>query len=166
MINYLYIIPKIIIVIALCGILVLDLFLPNYKNKISYYLIQLSLLICSIYLLYNYNYFAYQSSNIYSTGAFSSIFKIFILFSLIIIFHYTYSFLTYFRIYKSEYFLISLFGLLGMMIMVSAEHLLLLYLGIELLSLSLYSVIAFNKKSLFSSEAAVKYYILGAISSE
>ena len=165
MINYLYIIPEIIIVIALCGILVLDLFLPNYKNKISYYLIQLSLLICSIYLLYNYNYFAHQSSNIYSTGAFSSIFKIFILFSLIIIFHYTYSFLTYFRLYKSEYFLISLFGLLGMMIMVSAEHLLLLYLGIELLSLSLYSVIAFNKKSLFSSEAAVKYYILGAISS-
>ncbi|MFL2559811.1 MAG: proton-conducting transporter membrane subunit, partial [Gammaproteobacteria bacterium] len=75
------------------------------------------------------------------------------------------NFLTYFRLYKSEYFLISLFGLLGMMIMVSAEHLLLLYLGIELLSLSLYSIIAFNKKSLFSSEAAVKYYILGAISS-
>jgi hypothetical protein len=42
--------------------------------------------------------------NIYSTGAFPSIFKIFILFSLIIIFHYTYSFLTYFRLYKSEYF--------------------------------------------------------------
>ena len=110
MINYLYIIPEIIIVIALCGILVLDLFLPNNKNKISYYLIQLSLLICSIYLLYNYNYSKHQPSNIYSTGAFPSIFKIFILFSLIIIFHYSYSFLTYFRLYKSEYFLISLFG--------------------------------------------------------
>tara|TARA_A100001011_G_scaffold263470_1_gene272058 strand:- start:264 stop:1400 length:1137 start_codon:yes stop_codon:yes gene_type:complete len=60
---------------------------------------------------------------------------------------------------------ISLFGLLGMMIMISSQHLLLLYLGIELLSLSLYSIIAFNKNSLFSSEAAVKYYILGAISS-
>ena len=49
--------------------------------------------------------------------------------------------------------------------MISANHLLLLYLGIELLSLSLYSVIAFNKKSIYSSEAAVKYYILGAMSS-
>jgi NADH-quinone oxidoreductase subunit N len=49
--------------------------------------------------------------------------------------------------------------------MISSQNLLLLYLGIELLSLSLYSVIAFNRNSLFSSEAAVKYYILGAISS-
>ena len=49
--------------------------------------------------------------------------------------------------------------------MISANHLLLLYLGIELLSLSLYSIIAFNKKSIYSSEAAVKYYILGAMSS-
>ena len=61
--------------------------------------------------------------------------------------------------------MISIFGTLGMMIMISANHLLLLYLGIELLSLSLYSVIAFNKKSIYSSEAAVKYYILGAMSS-
>jgi NADH-quinone oxidoreductase subunit N len=49
--------------------------------------------------------------------------------------------------------------------MISSNHLLLLYLGIELLSLSLYSVIAFNKNSIYSSEAAVKYYILGAMSS-
>ena len=55
---------------------------------------------------------------------------------------------------------ISIFGTLGIMIMISANHLLLLYLGIELLSLSLYSLIAFNKKSIYSSEAAVKYYIL------
>tara|TARA_B100000965_G_scaffold396099_1_gene410537 strand:- start:972 stop:2081 length:1110 start_codon:yes stop_codon:yes gene_type:complete len=52
-----------------------------------------------------------------------------------------------------------------MMIIISSEHFLLLYLGIELTSLSLYSIIAFNKTSIFSSEAAVKYYILGAISS-
>ena len=51
------------------------------------------------------------------------------------------------------------------MIMISAKHLLLLYLGIELLSLSLYSIIAFNKDSIYSSEAAIKYFILGAISS-
>jgi len=52
-----------------------------------------------------------------------------------------------------------------MMIMISSEHLLLLYLGIELLSLSLYSLISFNRDSIFSSEAAIKYYILGAIAS-
>ena len=49
--------------------------------------------------------------------------------------------------------------------MSSAQDLLILYLGIELLSLSLYTLIGFNKKSIFSSEAAIKYYVLGAISS-
>jgi len=51
------------------------------------------------------------------------------------------------------------------MIIASAQDLLILYLGIELLSLSLYSIIAYNKDSIFSSEAAIKYYILGAIAS-
>jgi NADH-quinone oxidoreductase subunit N len=49
--------------------------------------------------------------------------------------------------------------------MISANSLLMLYLGIELLSLSLYALIGFNKKSSLSSEAAIKYYVLGAMSS-
>ena len=71
--------------------------------------------------------------------------EIFILLSLAMIFYYTSVFLKYFNIFRTEYFLITLFGLLGMMIMISSQNMLLLYLGIELLSLSLYSVIAFNK---------------------
>ena len=49
--------------------------------------------------------------------------------------------------------------------MISAYSLLMLYLGIELLSLSLYALIGFNKNSKLSSEAAIKYYVLGAMSS-
>ena len=64
-----------------------------------------------------------------------------------------------------EYFTISILGLIGTMIMISANSLLMLYLGIELLSLSLYALIGFNKKSSLSSEAAIKYYVLGAMSS-
>ena len=165
MINYLYIFPEIIITSALCFIIVLDLFLPSRFKYISYYLIQFSLIFCAYYIYSHFNYLGSNVSELYNTGIFSNIFKIFILLSLTIIFYYTSVFLNYFNIYKTEYFLITIFGLLGMMIMISSENLLLLYLGIELLSLSLYSVIAFNRNSLFSSEAAVKYYILGAISS-
>ena len=84
---------------------------------------------------------------------------------MVAIFHYSYKFLKYFELYKTEYFILCLFAVTGMMIMSSANDLLILYLGIELLSLSLYTIIGFNKKSIFSSEAAVKYYVLGAISS-
>ena len=165
MINYLYILPEIILVTSLSAIIIIDLFLAPNRKFISYYLIQL-LLFSSIYFIYtNLQYLSSNTSAIYETNNFSNFFKMFILLSLVIIFYYTYEFLRKFNLYKTEYFIISLFGTLGMMIMISSNHLLLLYLGIELLSLSLYSVIAFNKNSIYSSEAAVKYYILGAMSS-
>ena len=165
MINYLYLLPEIILTSALSIIIIMDLFLSDRYKYVSYYLIQL-LLFASIYIIYsNILFLSTNTSLLYETNFFSSFFKIFILLSLMIIFYYTYQFLKNFKIYKTEYFIISLFGSLGMMIMISANHLLLLYLGIELLSLSLYSVIAFNKTSIYSSEAAVKYYILGAMSS-
>ena len=165
MINYLFIYPEIIISTGLCLIIIIDLFISaNYKS-ISYYLIQIILAYC-VYHIFSYSEFMNtNTSNLYDTSTFSNIFKVFIILILLLIFYYTSIFLKYFNKYKTEYFVISLFGLLGMMIMISSQHLLLLYLGIELLSLSLYSIIAFNKNSLFSSEAAVKYYILGAISS-
>ena len=165
MINYLFILPEIILVGSLSIIIIIDLFLATSRKFISYYLIQL-LLFSSIYFIYsNLQYLSSNISTIYETNSFSNFFKMFILLSLAIIFHYTYKFLKKFDRYKTEYFIIRLFGALGMMIMISSNHLLLLYLGIELLSLSLYSIIAFNKKSIYSSEAAVKYYILGAMSS-
>ena len=165
MINYLYILPEIIVASALSFIIIIDLFLSKKFKNLSYYLIQL-LLFSTIYIIYSdIDFLSSNSSNLYDTGFFSNFFKIFIFVSLSIILQYTYQFLNKFDLYKTEYFVISIFGTLGMMIMISANHLLLLYLGIELLSLSLYSVIAFNKKSIYSSEAAVKYYILGAMSS-
>ncbi len=165
MINYLYILPEIILTTFISLIIIIDLFLSPRLKYISYYLIQL-LLFSLIYLIYSDIIFlSSNTSALYDTNIFSNFFKIFILISLVIIFQYTYQFLKNFNLYKTEYFIISIFGTLGMMIMISANHLLLLYLGIELLSLSLYSVIAFNKKSIYSSEAAVKYYILGAMSS-
>jgi len=66
---------------------------------------------------------------------------------------------------NGEYFALTLFALLGMMAMISANHLLSLYLGLELLSLSLYALIAMNRDSSVSTEAAMKYFVLGAMAS-
>lgn len=67
--------------------------------------------------------------------------------------------------HKGEYYLLGLLAILGMAVMVSAYNLLNLYLGLELLSLSLYAMTAFNRDSGRASEAAMKYYVLGAIAS-
>ncbi len=64
-----------------------------------------------------------------------------------------------------EYYSLALFALLGMMLIASAGHLLMIYLGLELLSLSLYALVAMNRDDSASSEAAIKYFVLGAIAS-
>jgi len=68
-------------------------------------------------------------------------------------------------LYRGEYFVLALFATLGMMVMISANHFLTLYLGLELMSLCLYSLVALNRDSAVSSEAAMKYFVLGAIAS-
>tara|TARA_B100000686_G_scaffold68455_3_gene74052 strand:+ start:4140 stop:5582 length:1443 start_codon:yes stop_codon:yes gene_type:complete len=160
-----YLIPEIIIVSSACFILILDLFLKKGYKEVSYYLIQISLIISIITIFERFDYFIGLEPLSYNTEIFSTVFKIFLLVGMVVIFHYSYNFLKYFELYKTEYFILCLFAVTGMMIMSSANDLLILYLGIELLSLSLYTIIGFNKKSIFSSEAAVKYYVLGAISS-
>jgi NADH-quinone oxidoreductase subunit N len=67
--------------------------------------------------------------------------------------------------FRGEYFVLGLFGVTGMMVMASAGHFLSLYLGLELLSLSLYALVAFRRDSTIASEAAMKYFVLGALAS-
>ncbi len=68
-------------------------------------------------------------------------------------------------LFKGEYFILGLFGLLGIMVMISAHHFLTLYLGLELMALSLYTLVAFDRDSPVASESAMKYFVLGAIAS-
>jgi NADH-quinone oxidoreductase subunit N len=67
--------------------------------------------------------------------------------------------------FRGEFFVLVLFATLGMMVMISANHLLTLYLGLELLSLSLYALVALQRDSATATEAAMKYFVLGALAS-
>ena len=160
MLDYLFI-PEIMLTIGLLLIILIDLF--SRSERLSYLLMQL-LLILTIYSAINNQDLVYNYAS-YDLNEFTNSLKIIILVGSLIIFHYSYKHLAYLKSYQSEYLSISVLGLLGTMVMISAKSLLMLYLGIELLSLSLYALIGFNKKSPLSSEAAIKYYILGAMSS-
>ena len=64
-----------------------------------------------------------------------------------------------------EYYILMLFAMLGMMLMVSANNFIIMYLGLELMALSIYVLVAYQREVLRSNEAALKYFILGALSS-
>ena len=159
MILNLLFIPEIILAIGVLMIIVIDLFLQNHKG-ITFKSIQLILLLSGYYSINGQVSSIYQS---YELSKFLNVIKFILIFGSFIIFHYTYKHLKYLNTLKMEYFTISILGLIGTMVMVSASSLLMLYLGIELLSLSLYALIGFNKNSSLSSEAAIKYYVLGAM---
>ncbi len=66
---------------------------------------------------------------------------------------------------RGEFYTLALFALLGQMVMISANNLLVLYLGLELMSLSLYALVAMRRDDARASEAAMKYFVLGALAS-
>ncbi len=157
----LFYIPEVILSIGVLLVIIIDLYLQKHKH-ISFFLIQLLLIIASLYALTEVPQQNYSS---YEFSEFTSLTKFLLIIGAIIIFQYTYKHLNYLNSLKIEYFTISILGLVGTMVMISAYSLLMLYLGIELLSLALYALIGFNKHSGLSSEAAIKYYVLGAMSS-
>ncbi len=158
--------PEMFLLGMTCIILVLDLFLNDKTRIITYLLAQLSLLGA---LLITYNQTGTEAVSGFS-GAFvrdsmGDILKIFIYIVTAIVFLYSRQYLQLRNMFKGEYYALGLFGVLGMMIMVSAHSFLTVYLGLELLSLSLYSMVALNRDSEASTEAAMKYFVLGAMAS-
>ncbi|MCV2509622.1 MAG: proton-conducting transporter membrane subunit, partial [Neisseriaceae bacterium] len=69
------------------------------------------------------------------------------------------------NLYKGEYYLLILFALLGMNVMVSSMNYVMMFIGLELLSLALYALIALKRDSIRSSEAGLKYFVLGSLAS-
>ena len=123
--------PEIILLSFLSIVIVLDLYLDESKKFYSYMILQASLFLTLFFLIFYHGELITSSYEIYDTSIFSTLFKIFLTSLMIIIFHFSYSYLMTFKNYKSEYFMIMIFALLGMMIMISANHLLILYLFLK-----------------------------------
>ena len=83
----------------------------------------------------------------------------------VFVFAYSRNYLLERGLVKGEFYLLGLFAVLGMLILASAANLLTVYLGLELLSLSMYAMVALHRDNANASEAAMKYFILGALAS-
>jgi NADH-quinone oxidoreductase subunit N len=95
----------------------------------------------------------------------SDLLKLLVYVSVMTMLVYSRSYISARGMMRGEFFTLVLFATLGMMIMISANHLLTLYLGLELMSLALYSLVALQRDSATATEAAMKYFVLGALAS-
>ncbi len=158
--------PEIFLLTMVCTILIIDLFLKD-ESRGATYILSLITLLATAFL----SYAVFPQQTIVSfNGSFildsmASILKIVILLLVFAVFIYAKDYLKDRNIYKGEYFILGLFGVLGMMIMVSAGNFITVYLGLELLSLCMYAMIAMQRDSAIASEAAMKYFVLGAMAS-
>lgn len=158
--------PEIFVLTMACVVLIVDLFLTDDNRVISYLLTQATLLGAAILTVSLHTAGTQMAfSNMFISDGLSDVLKVFIYLVSAVAFLYSREYLRERQLFTGEYFVLGLFAVLGMMIMVSANSMLMIYLGLETMSLSLYAMVALNRDSEHASEAAMKYFILGAIAS-
>ena len=164
--DFMLLAPEIFVLSMACIILVVEAFVGEKLRQISYVLSQLTLLVAAL-LTWN----MLDTERVVVLGGtfihdpMAALLKTSIFLIIIGAFVYARSFHTSKGPLRGEYYVLGLFAVLGTMVMVSAHSLLTIYLGLELLSLSLYAMVAFDRDSPVASEAAMKYFVLGALAS-
>ncbi len=164
--NLIPVAPELYILGLACLVLVIDLFLDDEQRIFTYALTQVGL-IFAIFITLSVGQTEAQIvfDGSYIRDGMSDVLKVSIYVITIGAFLYSKEYLVEHGLFKGEYYVLGLFAVLGMMVMVSAQSFLTAYLGLELLSLSLYALVAFDRDSKTGSEAAMKYFVLGAIAS-
>lgn len=160
--------PELIIFSMMIVLLCLDLFLKKetFRVRVVYGLAQLTLVVAAIasgFFLGQEKAFAFGHA--YIRDDVGSLIKVFMLFATFLSFAYTRRDLEEKTMESGEYYVLSLGAVLGMMVLISSGSLLSLYLGLELLSLSLYTLVALRRDNALAVEAAMKYFVMGAVAS-
>ncbi|MGD8558524.1 MAG: NADH-quinone oxidoreductase subunit NuoN [Gammaproteobacteria bacterium] len=159
-------IPEIFVLSMACIILVADLFISDERRVLTYLMALGTLVVAALLTINLHNAeTVYTFSGTFVKDAMSDVLKLFIYLVTAVVFIYARGYLIERNLFKGEFYVLGLFGVLGMMVMVSAHNFLTIYLGLELLSLSLYAMVALQRDSIMASEAAMKYFVLGAIAS-
>ena len=160
--------PEIFLLGATCAILLIDLFLKPAQRGVTHWLSLLAVTVTGV-LVWCDAPAAGQGvaafNDMFLRDGVATVLKIFVLLTTALVFIYSRDYLRQRKLYVGEFYLLLLFATLGMMLLVSATSLVTIYLGLELLTLSSYALVALNRDSPASSEAAIKYFVLGALAS-
>jgi len=164
--NYAIATPEIFLLAAALFILIADLFLCEKHKPVSYGLTLAALAGTALLLLPSLRPAAqYGFSHMFVTDPLSQIAKFGMVIGVVLVLIYGRGYASARGLLKAELFTLMLFALLGMMVMASSTNFVTLYVGLELLSLSLYALVAMHRESVKATEAAMKYFVLGALAS-
>jgi NADH-quinone oxidoreductase subunit N len=158
--------PELFLLVAVCVVLVADLFISAENRVLTYGLTQAALAGTFVVTwLTATQEPVYTFSGLFVNDLMGDVLKLFVCLSTIVVLVYSRPYVTVRGMFRGEFFALVLFATIGMMVMISANHLLTLYLGLELMTLSLYAMVALQRDSSMATEAAMKYFVLGALAS-
>jgi len=159
--------PEMFLAAMALAILMIDLLVKDSRRTVTFALTQLTLIGCAaIQFGTSTGEIVYTFSNMFVDDLMADLLKLFLYMTVVIVLFYSRTYvIDRESMNKGEYYVLTLLATLGMMVMISANHFLTIYIGIELLSLSLYAMVAMNRDSVASTEAAMKYFVLGALAS-
>ena len=166
--DLLTLLPELFLLGATLAILLIDLFLKPTQRDITHWLSVIALVVTGVLVWLGAPAQGVSVSafnDMFLRDGMATVLKLFILLTTAMTFLYGRGYMRDRGLYVGEFYLLLLFATLGMMLLVSAGNLITVFLGLELLTLSSYALVALNRDSSLSSEAAIKYFVLGALAS-
>ncbi len=161
--------PELFILGMACLIMLIDLYLPDNRRGMVSFISVMTLVFAGIMVMRwqvtDAATVQYAFNETFVRDSMADVLKLFCFVVLGAIFIYAKHYLRMFKLFQGEYYVLSLFLLLGAMVLISAASLLTVYLGLELISLSSYALVALDRDNRRGSEAAMKYFILGSLAS-
>ena len=158
--------PEIFVLSMAMFILLIDLFIKPANRIVVFMLAQATLLGAAyITMTTHVASVTYSFSGMFVDDPMADVLKLMIYLSTSLMLIYTRTYITLRGMFRGEFYALVLFAVAGMMIMVSGQHFLTLYMGLELLSLCLYALVAMDRDNARAAEAAMKYFVLGALAS-
>ncbi|MBK7059494.1 MAG: NADH-quinone oxidoreductase subunit NuoN [Rubrivivax sp.] len=166
-INWTVIYPEAWLLLATCGVLLADLFVTDPERRVTFWLSQAAAAVFTLLHLWAFDSGAtfYGMAGMIVTDPMGHLLAGFAGIAVMVAMAYARPTLGSRDMLKGEFFTLSLFVLLGISVMTSANNFLVVYLGLELMSLSLYALTALRRDHAVATEAAMKYFVLGALAS-
>jgi len=157
--------PEMLLLAMTLIVLLVLAFTGTRRLQLIAVLSQLSLFVTAAAIVFAWGDSGQTFSATYIKDPLSDVLKLVICLINMLVLLYSGRYLEQRNLLSGEFYVLALFSTLGMLVMVSANHLLTLYLGLELMSLCLYAMVAMHRDSTRATEAAMKYFILGALAS-
>lgn len=157
-------IPEMVLLGLISFILIADTFWSKRYQFATYYATQISLIVVGYLVLSTFTtsqIITFDGS--FVRDSFADVLKLFTVLVSLGIFLFSREYLQQHKFYSGEFFILGLFGVLGMFVMISAHNMITMFIGLEIMSLAMYAMIALRKDYRQGLEAAIKYFVLGAL---